>query len=156
MNISTPFSTSTAITGLERIPHRPGKPGNWSHPLLAGLALSVLAGCASAPAGSAGYDAFLADAAPKGLSGARDAALAAQCFEDRATFLPLSTFSRDAAMNAFTYRLRVSDLWFEEVRIKPEGTGSRAEWRVAPQLDAKWLGQFERDRMAPLRQCLGP
>jgi hypothetical protein len=97
----------------------------------------------------------MADASPSRLTGSRDAALAAQCFEDRAKFLPLSTFSREAATSAFTYRLRVSDLWFEEVRIRPEGAGSRAEWRVAPKLDAKWLGQFERDRLEPLRQCLG-
>jgi hypothetical protein len=126
-----------------------------AQPLLAAFALSVIAGCASTPAGSAGYDAFMNDALPVSLSGSHDAAKAAQCFEDRAKFLPLSTFSRDASSTAFTYRLRFSDLWFEEVRITPEGTGSHAEWRIAPNLDARWLGQFERDRMAPLRQCLG-
>jgi hypothetical protein len=122
---------------------------------VAGLALSILAGCASTPAGVAGYDAFKADTLPKSMSGSRDAALAAQCFEDRAKFLPLSTFSRDPATTAFTYRLRVSGLWFEEVQITPAGAGSRAEWRVASNLDGRWLGQFERDRMEPLRQCLG-
>jgi hypothetical protein len=119
------------------------------------LALSVLAGCASAPVGSAGFDAFMADASPSRLAGSRDAAQAAQCFEDRAKFLPLSTFSRDAATSAFTYRLRVSDRWFEEIRITPEGAGSRAALRIAPNLDAKWRGQLERDRVVPLRQCLG-
>jgi hypothetical protein len=122
---------------------------------MACLALSILAGCASTPAGVAGYDAFKVDASPTRLTGSRDAAQAAQCFEDRATFLPLSNFSRDAATGAFTYRLRVSDLWFEEVRITPAGAGSRAELRIASNLDAKWLSQFERDRMGPLRQCLG-
>jgi hypothetical protein len=127
----------------------------WAQPLITGLALSLLAGCASTPAGSAGYDTFIADASPTRLSGSRDAAQAAQCFEDRAKFLPLSTFSRDPASIAFTYRLRVSELWFEEVRITPDGTGSRAELRVAPNLDAKWVSQFEQDRALPLRQCLG-
>jgi hypothetical protein len=126
-----------------------------AQPLMAVLALSILAGCASTPAGSSGYDAFMVDSSPTSLSGSRDAVQAAQCFEDRAKFLPLSTFSRDASTNTFTYRLRVSDLWFEQVRIMPEGAGSRAEWRIAPNLDAKWLDQFERDRKAPLHQCLG-
>ena len=89
--------------------------------MMAGLALSILAGCASTPAGSSGYDAFMDGASPTSLSGSRDAAHAAQCFEDRAKFLPLSNFSRDASTTTFTYRLRVSDLWFEEVRISPDG-----------------------------------
>jgi hypothetical protein len=131
------------------------RPRALAQPLMAVIALSIMAGCASTPAGSSGYDAFKDDASPARLDGSRDAVQAAQCFEDRATFLPLSTFSRDASTSSFTYRLRVTDLWFEEVRIMPEGAGSRAEWRLAPNLDARWLAQFERDRMAPLRQCLG-
>lgn len=90
---------------------------------MAVMGLSILAGCASTPAGSSGYDAFMGDASPTSLSGSRDAVQAAQCFE--------------------------------EVRIMSEGGGSRAEWPIAPNLDAKWLDQFERDRGAPLRQCLG-
>jgi hypothetical protein len=97
----------------------------------------------------------MVDSSPTSLSGSRDAVQAAQCFEDRAKLLPMSTFSRDASTTTFTCRLRVADLWFEEIRIMPEGGGSRAEWRIAPNLDAKWLDQLERDRMGPLRQCLG-
>jgi hypothetical protein len=149
MTLSTATSTTATSTTSQR------QPRSTALLLVAGVALSILAGCASTPAGVAGYDAFKADTMPKALIGSRDAALAAQCFEDQAKFLPLSTFSRDPATTAFTYRLRVSDLWFEEVRITPEGVGSRAEWRVASNLDAKWLGQFERDRVEPLRQCLG-
>lgn len=148
MTLSTATSTTAASTASQR------QLCSTARLLVAGLALSILAGCATTPAGVAGYDAFKADTMPKALIGSRDAASAAQCFEDRAKFLPLSTFSRDPATTAFTYRLRVSDLWFEEVRITPEGVGSRAEWRVASSLDAKWLGQFERDRVEPLRQCL--
>lgn len=146
------FTHASSGPAGHRLSH---KPRSTARALLAALALVALAGCASTPAGSVGYDAFMADASPTQLTGTRAAAQAAQCFEDRATFLPLSTFSRDAATMSFSYRLRVSDLWFEEVRITPEGAGSRAELRVAPNLDAKWLGQFERDRLAPLRQCLG-
>lgn len=150
------FATVSTTSSRTTAPARMGPQGLSAGGLLvASFALSILAGCASTPAGVAGYESFRADAAPKTMSGSRDATLAAQCFEDRAKFLPLSTFSRDANTTAFTYRLRVSDLWFEEVRITPEGLGSRAEWRVASNLDAKWLSQFDRDRIAPLRECLG-
>ncbi len=120
------------------------------------LAIAVLfAGCASTPTGSAGHDAFLAEATPTVMAGTRSADNAAQCFEEQAKFLPLSEFSRDSQTGAFTYRLRVSGLWFEQVRITVDGTGSRAEARLAPNLDARWRTSFERDRTNPLRLCLG-
>jgi hypothetical protein len=119
------------------------------------VAAALAAGCASKPAGSAGYDAFLVEATPELWSGPRPMFEAAQCFEERGTFLPLSEFSRDAQAGSFTYRLRVSGLWFEQVRITAEGQGSRAEVRLSPELDARWRDSFERDRIGVLRQCLG-
>jgi hypothetical protein len=119
------------------------------------VAAVLFAGCASTPAGSAGYDAFLAEATPNVMTGTRSASAAAQCFEEQAKFLPLSEFSRDRQAGAFTYRLRVSGLWFEQVRITADGAGSRAEARLAPNLDARWRANFERDRASALRQCLG-
>jgi hypothetical protein len=116
---------------------------------------ALAAGCASKPAGSAGYDAFLAESVASAWAGPRPLAEAAQCFEERAKFLPLSEFSRDNQAGTFTYRLRVSGLWFEQVRISADGSGSRAEARLAPNLDARWRGDFERDRISVLRQCLG-
>jgi hypothetical protein len=124
----------------------------------AALLLSIVtlaAGCASKPAGSAGYDAFLAESVPSIWAGPRPLGEAAQCFEERARFLPLSEFSRDSQAGTFTYRLRVSGLWFEQVRISANGPGSRAEARLSPHLDARWRGDFERDRTSVLRQCLG-
>lgn len=118
-------------------------------------AAALAAGCASKPAGSAGYDAFLAESTPTVWTGARPMTEAAQCFEERATFLPLSEFSRDGQAGSFTYRLRVSGLWFEQVRITQDGQGSRAEARLAPNLDARWQADFERDRTSVLRACLG-
>lgn len=93
--------------------------------------------------------------APTLLKGPRTAIEAAQCFEVQGRFLPLSEFSNDSAAGRFTYRLRVSDLWFEQVRITSDGTGSLAEWRLAPNLDARWQTRFESDRLQPLRRCLG-
>jgi hypothetical protein len=120
------------------------------------IVITVLfAGCASAPSGSAGYDAFLAEATPSVMTGSRSASAAAQCFEEQAKFLPLSEFSRDSQAGGFTYRLRVSGLWFEQVRITADGAGSRAEARLAPNLDARWHASFERDRASALRMCLG-
>lgn len=133
---------------------QPG-PRRWSQPLIVFTALSILAGCAGTPAGSAGGAAFIADASRIRLTSSRGPAQAAQRFEDQAKFLPLSTFSRDAATATFTYRRRVSDLWFEEVRIAPNRMGSLDELRVAPNLDAKWVAQFDQDGVLPLRRCLG-
>ena len=124
----------------------------------AALLLSIAAlaaGCASKPAGSAGYDAFLAESVPSVWAGPRTVTEAAQCFEERAKFLPLSEFSRDSQAGTFTYRLRVSGLWFEQVRITANGAGTRAETRLAPNLDARWRVTFERDRASALRQCSG-
>lgn len=122
---------------------------------LASALIITLAGCAARPAGSNGVDAFVNDSVPVLLSGPRAAVEAAQCFEEQAKFLPLSEFSRDPGNGQFTYRLRLTGLWFEQVRITPQDAGSQAELRVAPNLDAKWLAQLERDRLAPLRRCLG-
>jgi pimeloyl-ACP methyl ester carboxylesterase len=119
------------------------------------LSLAILAGCASTEAGSRGYDAFAQEAAPATIAGSRTAAEASACFEERARFLPLSEFSRDPATDRFTYRLRAMDLWFEQVRIEPEGSGARAEVRIAPNLNARWQAQFESDRLRPLRSCMG-
>ena len=119
------------------------------------LATILFAGCASTPAGSAGYDAFLADATTSVITGPRAPAGAAQCFEEQAKFLPLSEFSRDGQAGVFTYRLRISGLWFEQVRITADGPGSRAESRLAPNLNARWRDTFERDRADALRLCLG-
>jgi pimeloyl-ACP methyl ester carboxylesterase len=119
------------------------------------LATSLFAGCASTPAGSAGYDAFLAEATNSVITGPRALADAAQCFEEQAKFLPLSEFSRDGQAGAFTYRLRISGLWLEQVRITADSLGSRAETRLAPNLNARWRDSFERDRASALRLCLG-
>lgn len=122
---------------------------------LLAIVTALTAGCASKPAGSAGYDAFLAESVLSVWAGPRPWAEAAQCFEERARFLPLSEFSRDGQAGTFTYRLRVSGLWFEQVRIAADGSGSRAEARLASNLEARWRGDFERDRTSVLRQCLG-
>jgi hypothetical protein len=122
---------------------------------IAVVATFLCAGCASTPAGSAGYDAFLAEGTTSVVTGPRAPAEAAQCFEEQASFLPLSEFSRDGQPGVFTYRLRVSGLWFEQVRISADGQGSRAETRLAPNLNARWRDDFERDRAKALRLCLG-
>jgi hypothetical protein len=120
--------------------------------LVCGLAVAALAGCAATPAGSRGYASFEQESAPVVLTGARDSAHTAACFEEQGRFLPLSEFSRDGTQ--FTYRLRVSDLWFEQVRIVSTTGGARAEIRLASNLDSRWRAQFDTDRLQPLRRCL--
>lgn len=123
--------------------------------LLLGTLVLISAGCASTPAGINGHDAFERESNAATAVGSTPFAKAAQCFEEQARFLPLSEFSRDGSAAAFTYRLRFGGLWFEQVRISATPSGSQAEWRLAPNLDAKWQAQFEQDRIAPLKRCLG-
>lgn len=120
--------------------------------LACGLVVAALAGCAATPAGSRGHASFEQDSAPVVLTGARDSAHTAACFEEQGRFLPLSEFSRDGMQ--FTYRLRVSDLWFEQIRIASTSSGTRAEIRLASNLDSRWRAQFDTDRLQPLRRCL--
>jgi hypothetical protein len=104
--------------------------------------------------GVTGYDNFLSQTFATVRSGPQSVATAAKCFENNASFLPLSEFSRDSADGSFTYRLRVACVWYEQIRITPESNGSRLEIRLSPGLDAKWQANFERDRAAVAALCL--
>ena len=119
------------------------------------LAASLtLSGCAPMAAGVSGYDNFLAESAAVVRNGTRTATQAASCFENQGVFLPLSEFSRDEANGMFTYRLRVAGVWYEQVQITADGTGSRAEIRISPRLNDKWKADFERDRVAVVKRCM--
>jgi hypothetical protein len=143
---------------MTTIPHPHARPRRKNAPraiaLLCGLCVAALTGCAATSAGSRGHDNFERESVAVELTGAQAPARAAACFEEQARFLPRSEFSRDGAQ--FTYRLRVSDLWFEQVRVGPAEAGSRAEIRLASNLDARWSAQFDADRLQPLRRCLAP
>jgi len=120
------------------------------------LAASCLSACAPLAKGVSGYDNFLSQTSATVLKGPESAAVAAKCFENNARFLPLSEFSRDSAEGSFTYRLRVAGVWYEQVVIAPDSTGSRAEMRLSPALDARWQADFSRDRAAVAARCLSP
>lgn len=144
-------STSTSATSHSPVPAVARTLGS----TLLVVACIFVSGCASKPVGSVGYDAFLAESVATVLSGPTPLADASRCFEERGKFLPLSEFSRDSQAGTFTYRLRVSGLWFEQIRLSAQGAGSRAETRLASNLDARWQATFERDRTRALNQCLG-
>lgn len=87
------------------------------------------------------------------LESARPAAEVATCFEAHATLLPLSEFVRQEAAGLTTYRLRGFGYTFEEIDFQTAANGSRMTIFIAPNLNAKWREDFERDRGAPLRDC---
>lgn len=123
-----------------------------------GAVALALAGCAATPAGIQGFDAFVISTPVEVLGSTKSFREVANCFEQQASFLPLSEFSRDDSTqgaSSFTYRLRTSGLWFEQIRITQQPNGSRVEMLIAPNLNAKWRAQFDRDRVAPLQRCLG-
>jgi hypothetical protein len=105
-------------------------------------------------AGVSGYDNFISESATVVRNGVRPAVEAATCFENHGVFLPLSEFSRDGANGMFSYRLRVAGVWYEQIQIAADGTGSRAEIRISPRLNDKWKADFERDRVAIATRCL--
>jgi hypothetical protein len=76
-----------------------------------------------------------------------------RCFEERAALLPMSAFSSDQAGQRITYRLRGFGFTFEEIDFTATPTGSSATIFIAPNVDAKWREDFERDRHTPLKTC---
>jgi hypothetical protein len=122
--------------------------------LTALFSATYLSACAPIDRGVTGYDNFLSQSSATVLKGPQPAAAAAKCFETNASFLPLSEFSRDSTEGSFNYRLRVAGVWYEQVHITPDGTGSRAEMRLSPGLNAKWQSDFDRDRATVAARCL--
>lgn len=114
-----------------------------------------ISACASTQAGIQGYDNFISESKVVSITGTRPAADAAKCFENNATFLPLSEFSRDGAAGTFTYRLRLAGVWYEQVQISADGSGSRAEVHLSPRLNDKWKSRFETERGSVAARCLG-
>jgi len=77
----------------------------------------------------------------------------ARCFEERATLLPMARFTSVDAPRRTTYRLRGFGYTFEEIDFEATSSGSRMTIFIAPNVNAKWRADFDRDRGAPLAAC---
>lgn len=119
------------------------------------LALSLIAaGCATPDrAGVRNPEFFRQVAKQIQIDSRRPYAEFARCFEAQAALLPMSNFSDDEASQRSTYRLRGFGFTFEEIDFSATNGGSRATIFLAPNLNAKWLKDFARDRQGPLEAC---
>lgn len=119
------------------------------------IALALMSTACALPdrAGVRNPEFFRQVATQSSIEGARPSADVARCFEERAALLPTSSFVRDDAAGATTYRLRSFGFTFEEIDFRPTAGGSRVTIFIAPNVNAKWHEDFERDRGAPLRAC---
>jgi hypothetical protein len=122
------------------------------NPALALAALAVLVACAPNSGGVRGYTAFAATAEVTEIETEVPLQAFADCFRDRATFLPFSTFEQ--GVNSFVYRLRAEDLWLEEMIVTSTSSGGTSgELRVSGIYDVGWREILERDRLPALAAC---
>lgn len=119
------------------------------------LAIALLTSACATPdrAGVRNPEFFRQVATQTALESARPALDVARCFEEQATLLPMSAFVRDDAADLTTYRLRGFGFTFEEIDFRATPGGSRMTIFIAPNVNAKWREDFERDRGGPLREC---
>ena len=119
------------------------------------IALALLLGaCATSDrAGVRNPEFFRQVATQYSLESTRPAAEVAQCFEEQAALLPMTRFVRDEAAGVTTYRLRGFGYTFEEIDFQTAASGSRITIFIAPNVNAKWREDFERDRHTPLAAC---
>jgi hypothetical protein len=119
------------------------------------IALALLLSACATPdrAGVRNPEFFRQVATQSSLESTRPAAEVARCFEEQAALLPMTSFVRDEAAGVTTYRLRGFGYTFEEIDFQTVASGSRMTIFIAPNVNAKWREDFERDRRTPLEAC---
>jgi hypothetical protein len=116
--------------------------------LMLPLALAAAA-CATPDSAGVGDPAsFRRVAAQSSIESTHPALEVAQCFQAQATLLPMTRFSTTSA-SLVTYRLRGFGFTFEEIDFEAAPGGSRMTVFIAPNVNARWREDFERDRSAP-------
>ena len=117
--------------------------------------VALMAACTAPESGIRSPAEFAERANRTEVTSARPALTVARCFQDTAALLPFSSMLTDADGKGATYRLRGYGFSFEEIRFRPAAAGSLATVLVAPGVNARWMADLERDRLAALRACAG-
>ena len=118
------------------------------------LLAAALGACAAPETGIRSPEKFAAVAETTVVNSKLEHTAVARCFEERATLLPTSTFSDYPEAGETVYRLRPYGYSFEEISFKYRGNGgSVATVRIAPNLNAKWMADFRKDRFEVLLAC---
>lgn len=130
----------------------------------AALGLAVLSGLliqasahAAAPQVGLADPAFTAGAQRVELTSKRPLADVVGCWRRDADFAPLfSKFTGKAAEGAYGYSLKEGGRIYERITLTAvDPSGSRAVIELSPAYDAGWSAMVEKDRLEPLRRCLG-
>ena len=130
----------------------------------AALGLAVLSGLliqasahAAAPQVGLAEPAFTAGAQRVDLTSSRPLADVVRCWRRDAEFAPLfSKFTGKAAEGAYGYSLKEGGRIYERITLTArDPSGSRAVIELSPAYDAGWSAMVEKDRLEPLRRCLG-
>lgn len=126
--------------------------------VMAALFLTAPAGAAERPQVGLGIDDFASGAVVTQLSSARPLADVARCWKRDGRFVPLfSRFTGAPKTPPFVYRLTEGGRLYERITLTPDARDfAVAIVEISPRYDAGWSAMVERDRLEPLRRCLGP
>lgn len=103
-------------------------------------------------------DAFADKAVITQLGSSRPSADVARCWKRDGRFVPIfSRFTGSPKAPPFVYRLSEGGRLYERITLTPDAHGfAVATVEISPRYDAGWSAMVERDRLEPLRRCLGP
>lgn len=120
---------------------------------LSAIMLLAAAACAAPKVGTPGFDAFQDLPVTATIDSATPAAMYADCFQNRGTFLPFTQFITSPSGATITYKLAAFGDYYEEIVFRPKGNGSTAVIRLSGGYTPKWTRDFERDRLDALKTC---
>lgn len=122
------------------------------------LAAGAPAAAGERPQVGLAVDEFATSAVVTRLVSSRPSADVARCWKRDGRFVPLFTrFTGKPAAPPFVYRLTEGGRLYERITVTPDAQGlAVAVVEVSPRYDAGWSAMVERDRLEPLRRCLGP
>lgn len=122
------------------------------------LILATGAGAGERPQVGLDLDAFSDKAVTTQLGSSRPSADVARCWKRDGRFVPLfSRFTGNPKSQPFVYRLTEGGRLYERITLTRDAQGlAVATVEISPRYDAGWSAMVERDRLEPLRRCLGP
>jgi|GEM_PF-3932697 len=129
---------------------------------LLAFATSILlvssAGAVERPQVGVALDDFASSAVITRLSSSRPSEDVARCWKRDGRFVPLfSRFTGAPKAPPFVYRLAEGGRLYERITLTPDALGfAVAIIEISPRYDAGWSAMVDRDRLEPLRRCLGP
>jgi hypothetical protein len=122
------------------------------------MILATAAGAGERPQVGLQAEAFSDKAVTSQLTSSRPAEDVARCWKRDGRFVPIfSRFTGSPKGQPYVYRLAEGGRLYERITLSPDAQGfAVATVEISPRYDAGWSAMVERDRLEPLRRCLGP